>query len=360
MNKHEKRLWLIRRAKKSLRERIRRRKRLFSRSIEVSRILPLRDEERKQVRRHYGDQIAEIWFPAIFCLKLAPDETLQFLKDVDETFQKGSIGRVCIHHGTIQELGLEAAILLISEFSRITTFSPDLRLLGEFNGLNDHIKSVLIGIGYFRYYPKLRNITPPENVSNYIRHVTGEGSDPKASGKLVEAFYDSGHLEMLQAQRLGKCILECLDNVSHHAYAYEAPRRLHGRWWLVGYCDKEQGELFFAVVDHGVGIASSLKSRRREYDGSLIDLLIGRSDEELIVEAFTRSFSRTLKKNRGLGLPGLKRILDTAGRGEIFVRSGRSECKLRPGEPPIAARCELSFEGTLVAWRLKRNQSSIK
>jgi hypothetical protein len=356
MREHERRLWLLRRARKNLRARTRRKRSLSSKLTKRRHLLPQRYEANKQIRRFYGDQIEEISFPPVFCLKIAPDETLNFLKEVEEIFQKASIGRVCIHHGTIQVLGLEAAILLISEFSRITQFAPHLKLIGEFNGLNDHIKSILIGIGYFRYYPKLRKIAPADYVSNYIRHVTGTGSDPKASGKLVEAFFESGHLTALQAQRLGKCILECLDNVSHHAYTYEAPRRLHGRWWLVGYCDKVQGELFFAVVDHGVGIARSLKNRRREDPDSLKELLIGRSDEELIVEAFTRSFSRTMMTNRGLGLPGLKRILDTAGRGEIFVKSGSSECKLIPGKHPVGSSCQVHLDGTLIAWRLKRNQ----
>lgn len=352
-----KRLWLDMLAKKNMRRRVRRQRKLRTRKKSLPKRLQLHHEEQRHVRRFHGHQVAEISFPSIFCLNQAPEDTLLFLKRVDEIFQSASIGQVLIHHGTIQFLGLEAAILLISEFSRVTAFSPNLKLMGEFKGLNDHIKSILIGIGYFKYYPKLKGMPPPENVANYIKHVTGEGSDPKASGKLVEAFYESGHLTTLQAQRLGKCILECLDNVSHHAYSFEMPRRLNGRWWLVGFCDKNAGELFFAVVDHGIGIANSLKSRRREYDDSLMNLLIGRTDEELIVEAFTRSFSRTRKINRGLGLPGLKRILDTAGKGEILVRSGRSECRLRPGEPPVAVKCGVSFEGTLVAWKLKRNNS---
>jgi two-component sensor histidine kinase len=170
---------------------------------------------------------------------------------------------------------------------------------------------------------------------------------------LIEAFEESGYLDEQTARRLGKCLVECLDNVSHHAYEGPRLKTLNKRWWMVGYCDKRAGELYFAILDLGIGMPRSLKRRRYELGSGMKSMLIGLSDEELIVEAFIRGFSSTKKKNRGFGLPGLKRIIDKVGGGELRVFSHSSECRLAPDCRPVGSNHKIPLEGTMLTWKLR-------
>jgi two-component sensor histidine kinase len=170
---------------------------------------------------------------------------------------------------------------------------------------------------------------------------------------MVEAFRDEGFLDKNTASRLGKCLVECLDNVSQHAYAGRSKKPLKKRWWLVGYCDRITSELYFAILDLGIGMPRSLEKRKKELDSGLKSLLFGLSDQELIVTAFTRGFSSTKKKNRGFGLPALKKIIDKFGRGQLKVFSYSTECRLEPGQPPKGYTHKHALEGTMLTWKLR-------
>lgn len=354
----ERKFWLLHQASKKMRRRVRKAR---ARRVRYAHELHQRVAEiaKKQIRKKRGLRSVDLVFPAVLCLREAAADTLNFIREADKAFTAPETGRVFVDHAPLQVLGIEAALLLISEFSRLTTYAPKVRLFSKFHDLDVRVEKMLDGIGYFRYYGRSRRLIH-QTTGYYVRHTTGTKTDAKASGELLEAFRNSGYLNDLQAKRIGRCIIECLDNVSHHAYPKETTRCLKKRWWLVGYCDRERGELFFAVIDRGVGIAKTLQDRKRDTPPDVIKLLIGRSEEELVVAAFSQSFSRTKKLHRGLGLPGLKRILDEAGRGELFVRTASSVCVLMPGTTPSAKKCDVYFDGTLLAWKLQLEPTLIQ
>lgn len=81
-------------------------------------------------------------------------------------------------------------------------------------------------------------------------------------------------------------------------------------------------------------------------------LLIPRNDEEMVLTAFERSFSRTRKPNRGLGLPGLRKHVEAAQQGELFLQTNRVRCIFSPVEAPRSESVALSVEGTILVWKI--------
>lgn len=309
---------------------------------------------RRQVRVDTGTKLKRLELPANFCLITNHDESLQFFRRLENAFESPETNRIEVDHTTVKEIGIEACLLLIAEFERLTSYAPRIKLQGILKGMCESVRAILDGVGYFSFYqggdPEPTRVVNSQ--TQYFTITTGKGSDTEASGKLVESFSTGGYLDQQTARRLGKCLAECLDNVSHHAYDGRRPKPLKRRWWLVGYCDKPKNEIYFALLDLGVGMPHTLHKRRREADMSLKHLLLGLNDEELIVRAFTESFSSTKKRNRGLGLPGLKNILDKFGHGELTVFTNRSECRLTPNNRPRGKRYEIPLAGTLLTWKL--------
>lgn len=336
-------------------------KRIARRNIVHRRLLQRRNEElshpdirQRQVRLDSGTKLKNLALPSTFCLITNHDETLRFFQQLEAVFDNPETNRIEVDHTTIQQIGIEACLLLIGEFERLTSYAPRIKLQGRLKGMSESVRALLDGVGYFSFYqggdPEPHRVV--DNQTQYFSITTGKGSDTTASGKLVESFTINGYLNEQVAKRLAKCLVECLDNVSHHAYDGNRPKPLKRRWWLVGYCDKIKNEIYFAILDLGVGMPHTLHKRRREADMSLKNMLFGLSDEELIVRAFTESFSSTKKRNRGLGLPGLKRIIDQFGRGELTVFTSKSECRLTPHKLPHGRSHQIPLAGTLLTWKL--------
>lgn len=311
---------------------------------------------RRQVKKTSGTAERSFSIPPVFSLLRNHDETLKFFNDLEIAFDDKNTFSIEVDHSKIQEIDIEACLLLIAQFSRLTAYSPNVRLRSKLNGISSSVSDLLDGIGYFRFYDRQK----PRAVENcnkdtvYSAVRTGKGTDSVASGTLVSLFSTEGYLDSLDAKRLGKCLVECLDNVSHHAYKGNVKKPLKKRWWLVGYCDKKSDEIYFAILDLGVGMPKTLNVRRRQADSSIKQLLFGLNDEELIVKAFTSSLSSTKKPNRGLGLPGLKKIIGQLGAGELRVFTKRSECRIVPNGLPSGKRHKYSLGGTMLTWRLKR------
>lgn len=307
---------------------------------------------KKDVRKKIGKKWTKIAMPATICLVLARNETLRFFSEVDKAFNHPDTGGIEIDHTTIENISIEAALLLTAEFTRMQTYAPKIVFKGKLKGMPQHVQSILEGVGYLNFYVNA-NLAPVScSNTRYMEIKTGIGSDAKASGELIEAFRDEGLLSHSTAKRLGRCLIECLDNVSQHAYAGKLTRSLRKRWWMVGYCDKTTSEMYFAILDLGIGMPQSLRKRKREFGDDFLTLALGRSEEELIVTAFTRGFSSTKSKTRGFGLPGLKKIIDKFGTGQLRVFTQKSECLLEPNRLPKGIKHNCSLNATMLTWKL--------
>lgn len=296
----------------------------------------------------------EIPFPSVWSIKDEPETALAFLQQLDDAFFKSKARRVILEHGPLQQITPEAALVLIAELSRVTKYAPHVKLQAKFEGTNPEVLSLLKEIGYFRYF-RIDTSNIPNSDRLFITHRTGVLTVAEVAVELVSTFLTRGHLTLARCKRLVKGLIECMQNVVHHAYKGFSGRKLINRWWMCGYVDERTQELYFAFYDQGVGMPSTLRFKVRDRFPS--PLLISRSDEELIIAAFHGQFSSTRLKNRGLGLPRLKKLVDEAPEGELFVQSKHSRVVLRPRTAAVSSVTQNSLEGTLLVWQILVDQT---
>jgi hypothetical protein len=247
-------------------------------------------------------------FPEVWSVRDAPDEVAKFFNELNKAIFVSCASRVIIDHKALRIVSPDGVLVLIAELYRITTYAPKAILEASF-GAPPKVMAVLHLAGYLRYFNVIWDQCDEEK-RIFLRETHGIGSVAEESAKVVKAFTESGYLGNTEGKWLGKGLIECMDNACEHAYNLGAMsklaihRRLRKNWWLLGYTDPQNSEIAFAFFDQGVGMPNTLRfkpsDRVREFLGG--DLL-KRSDEELIIEAFTRSFSRTKDPNRGVGLP---------------------------------------------------------
>jgi len=267
-----------------------------------------------------------------------------------------------VDHSTLKEVTPDGALLLISQFDRVTSYSKGAKLWGLFKGMPEDVVGLLKPIGYFKYFPNIQMSSKPPESMSIVEHTTGRTIDPRAADSIITEFKKSNSIDDVGGKRLGKCLIECMENVSKHAYDYPVERRLLKKWWMIGYRDTLTGELSFVFLDQGIGMPKKLRFSRAD---QLIDFfglnnLFGVSDEELIIAAFLRPMSSTKKSNRGLGLTGLKRYLDRGQKGELLVQSHSSRVLLKPGARPTGMLTKKKLEGTMLLWKfLPRKQVQI-
>jgi hypothetical protein len=286
-------------------------------------------------------------FPANWSVKENPEEVFGFLQELDDAFFVTRARKVVVDHSALDNVTPEAVLVLIAECQRVTQYSPQTYFHGNFAGCKHEIMEVLDGMGYLGYYG-LKDRLHSSNGRIFLEHTAGHQTDPVAAAGLVRAFHLEGGLPIARCRRLGTGLIECMQNVSHHAYVGAKGRKIMGWWWMLGYLDKVTNELYFAFYDQGVGMPSRLRFKMRDKT-----LLIQRSGSELMLAAFQGAFSSTGLRNRGLGLPRLKRLVDEAVSGEFFVHSKKSRVALRPKQKPAMSETKRSLEGTLLVWQVR-------
>lgn len=272
------------------------------------------------------------------------------MHNLDQAFFELDAEVIEVDHSTVEEIGPAAALLLISECSRVTKYGPDAKLLGKFKGMDSKVWSILKKMGYFEYYPRVAKFTPkdlPSDGKVYISHCTGSGVDPISAEKLLNEFSKSALISSITQKRIGKSLIECMENVAHHAYDGRQERRLGKNWWMMGYRDPESHEVYFAFLDQGIGMPATLRFKFRD------KWLLAPTDEELVLKAFAEPMSQTREKKRGLGLTGLRKYLEKTTNAELFVHSWNSRCFLGSNKNPHAEHSNIALHGTLLAWRIK-------
>ncbi len=344
------RRWLQNHAKRSLRHRVRRRS-LKRRS---------RNFGQKPPPRVFPEiDSAEVYIPEHLSVTDNLEETLSFFNELERCFFEKKAKVVTVDHTRLKRITPDAALLLIAEFDRLTFHAKLTKLRARGHSSAIEVEDMLNGIGYNNYFSMKKDRSRTYSSTQtpgltYIRHQFGNQTMPEEVDQLVEHFKTLVKFSPRRAERLTESLGECMTNVGIHAYPQHRKKEFrwgHMRWWLVGYTDQSCREIYFAFLDQGIGMPSTLKRKFVE------KLLIPLSDPELIKMAFTEARSSTGLKFRGRGLPTLKRYIDEAPDGELVVQTGQVRCAFSPGARANAKKTDLGLAGTLLVWHVKSSDA---
>ncbi len=162
---------------------------------------------------------------------------------------------------------------------------------------------------------------------------------------------------------------ESMTNVRQHAYpeGCKIPEQFR-RWWMFSSCQSpasgQDGNLFLAFYDFGVGIPDSMRERLvglAEQSAETLHRLLrhlglthGKGlDRQLLQLAVDHTRSRTGLPFRGKGLPEMKEFAASMSGGQMTIISGRAMYRFRGHWPEaVVTKSERGILGTLILWNL--------
>lgn len=142
-----------------------------------------------------------------------------------------------------------------------------------------------------------------------------------------------------------RVLLECMANTANHAKGVSDAIE---PWYLHTYHDARRGVVRFTFLDYGVGIVRSLVLRGVRKVTH--EMGLGHHGSTLRA-AFDGEFpSRTGRINRGLGLHGIKKVMERGQISRLVSVANRGYVNLTTGE---TRRLPASFPGTLIYWEVE-------
>ena len=256
--------------------------------------------------------------------------------------------------------------LICSAFPRrVTARCPPGSLAGQL--LNHFGLASILGVA-----PSLSKPMASSVVSwNFL---TGTKSGGEEVRELLNQYRSNTNAEI--PADLFAVLTEGLTNVRHHAYKDSAVPAEFQKWWLFArYTEPEgaeQGNLYIAIYDVGVGIPFTMRKKLQngeivlnyaEKFGSVINLTDGTLlDQRLLTEAVERKRSQTGEPHRGNGLPEMREFVSSTDNGRLYIVSGHAQYTIVSGHAQYTSvRGQIDgqthgirqeFPGTLLLWSL--------
>lgn len=165
-------------------------------------------------------------------------------------------------------------------------------------------------------------------------HFSSAEGGRRVAGGLAKAIQEQVETDAVTANSLDVCLIELTENVHFHAAATTGG-------FAAAQTFKNSQEIEIAIVDLGVGIASSLAANPAHAEEAADDI-------SAIHAAIRPLVTATPERNSGYGL-ALTRLLLELNDGRLIVWSG--EGKVQMGEKALERRVDY-LPGTVVALRL--------
>lgn len=163
------------------------------------------------------------------------------------------------------------------------------------------------------------------------------------------------HMEHPESYRFGGCLDEAVSNCVNHAYRdFNSNRYVKGNWWM--FSSPKEGGLFVAIYDIGIGIPSSLRTKK-EWQFLWSRKL---SDARSIKAAVETEQSSTEQTHRGKGLPEMLEFCRSLQTGQLVILSGKGGVVYNGDdkEEPKLLEFKAKLPGTLVLWSLPLKASA--
>ena len=278
------------------------------------------------------------------------DPLVSFLAELRAAFVTGKPS-VRIDFRKTERMIAGGALLFFCELQRLVDMysSVSLRCLPA---KDDVVNQVLTHLGVYDLCGLEVDVVPNRADVVGWKTASSEIVDGDKVGKLIEASLDG-----VLAQQAFRGASEAMINSVNHAYEESRKDGLSDpvskKWWMFCRQDIEANRLVIAVCDLGIGIPRSLplKHTKERVQAALNFLSSGRrhTDARLIQAAMEISRTRTGKQGRGLGLHNLKRLIDVAGAGALYIFSNGGMVRYQ-SNTHVRQNFKNSILGTVVVW----------
>lgn len=197
----------------------------------------------------------------------------------------------------------------------------------------------------------------PDVQNQVLKIASGEYADASTAGAAIAWACERLDLdyECEAASTSYETLIECLSNVTGHAYRHPDNNPVKQLWWLAAIYDERTKDVIFTVLDMGSGIPKTLALDWPQRVKQL--LRIGSASEVLLIQrALEGHFpSQTGLPHRGKGLPAIKAAMDDGLLSGLILVSGRGYLNYGTGK---TTHFPSPFTGTLYSWRLSSNNDA--
>ena len=257
----------------------------------------------------------------------------------------------------IRKLSPNAVLFLISQLQNFREKHPKRKIYGNLPR-NEESKTLLFESGFFDYAIPSHGVSLPKN-KNILQMKRGIKVFSSIAGEVVE--FAQSHLSLSDSFAIPvyESIVELMANTKQHAYIERV--RYSPCWWVIAVYFPESNSVHFSFLDNGSGIPYTVKKGLRErislklsnrLPASLESSLLKYNDAELIESTLKgESRTRTGKKYRGRGLPGILEQFEEGSINNLKVLSGKGRFDCEGNQKEGLKR---RFGGTLVSWDFRK------
>lgn len=286
------------------------------------------------------------------------EQATAFLQALRNEAIRGSTYNILIDLSALVEVSPAAGTVLLAEVTRCMVYTRKVKHLQGNYPKSDRAKQMLTDIGFFRAF----QIRPPtfeasKQTRVYVKTISGNQSDGRYTRPLLNLFESVCNLHPLASKRLYGSLIECMDNVSGHAYPLDRASEpyLIGEWWMAGFADPVRRQLAIVFYDSGQGIPTTIKRKRSVRFKSYLNF----TDSRILQRAVTTGLSSKANHRRGTGLPSLREFVDEANGGLLRLISGHGDVRYRSKKPVSAAtNLQTPLAGSLIVWTINEDGGS--
>lgn len=278
--------------------------------------------------------------PSVFSIIDNTEETLLMFANIQKGIEGyASKSRIFIDSANVEKVTVDALVYLIAV---MTNNKLGRKKYFVFEGnfpTNEFALQVYRTSGFMEFvYSRMKKL--PKNTEK-MQIITGKYNEPISAKRVCEFAMERLQAERIDVINIQKILIELMSNVFAHAYKEDGI--MEPCWYLYAeYILPDTVRIVFA--DTGLGITKTVRKKFHEK-------IFGRKDCDLLFSAFsTEEFrTETREKNRGNGLPGIKKILASAHIKNFSVITGKGELKSKKSKREIFEKIEHSnrINGTI-------------
>jgi hypothetical protein len=278
--------------------------------------------------------------PAVFSIVRNPEETIEFLRNVEENARRYHIN---FNLQPVTDMTIEAITALSAVVRRQNLRHT--RITG--NLPNDTgCQNILVQSGFFEHVRHKHTL--PHADHGKMSHKESKKVDGKLAQELVHRVMSALYGTPKPCQPAYRALMESMSNTRDHAARTMMETET---WWATAYADTKNKLACFAFLDTGVGIFKSVKlgKIRRAYE--TVAKVIGFRNDGLILMEILRGEvkSRTGLEYRGKGLPSMYNAIIASRLRSLIIVSNNVYANVGQGDFHTLKQ---EFRGTLLYWEV--------
>lgn len=294
--------------------------------------------------------------PKVFSLMRDPDAAVSFISEVEKAFSKGET--TYIDMSGVEVLADGALVVLLS--SMIKFKSNKIRFNGNFPN-DEKVRASLMRSGFFDQLYGTHGIKEQDSYSftqNRIFTHANKIVDSQLSSDIISSVSNLIWKEDRRCPGVQRVFLELMQNTNNHADKNE--NGVHHWWTTVSY-NQECNKACFSFIDYGIGIAQSIyndkRSKLHKFLKKIKEKYNPQHDADLLRLLLNGEIHYSSGYYRGKGLPGIFTALKDNKLSNLVVISNRAKADVSNDKYESIGK---DFSGTFVYWELNETNDSIK